>query len=230
MYTSCIHGRWGEMRNSKVMSLRPALLIAHPWPPLHLSFCRGRLPSYAFRLTLYSQTGSSNSWYVTGHEQLQRPQWNIISLFARKGNKNLREPELRFSVGFPLRAAEYATPKIHPRSFRTCHLTTAASVFWFSWALGSWKLANAQRGFLWTSLTYLPKDRHATGTQLPQIRFWEFQQPGTNDPHHRRGDWKSAATHANYHASLHLSKGSFTIPKDHLLSPKRAASRLSFSY
>lgn len=148
----------------------------------------------------------------------------------KRKQKSKRTRNYDSAWGSHWRVAEYATPKYYSRSFRTCHLKTAASVFWLFWAVGSWKPANAQRGFLWTSLTYLPKVRHATGTQRPQIRFWEFHQPGKMDSYHGRGDWKPTATHTNYHASLHCSKGSFIIPESHLLSPKRTTSLLSFAY
>lgn len=110
------------------------------------------------------------------------------------------------------RIAEYANSKY------------ATLAQWLFWAIGTWKIANAGRGFFLNS-SYLPKDRSCKRNSIVISH-----QSGKIDFYHRRGDYKQHYTQTNfvtnYHTSHLSSKGPFSFLKDHSLS-KRPVSSLS---
>lgn len=68
----------------------------------------------------------------------------------------------------------------------------ATSVYWLCWAVGTWKVANGGRGFLWTALICLQTSppKGLNGHESPPQ---EFHPPARMDSCHRRGGEKSTS-------------------------------------
>lgn len=62
-----------------------------------------------------------------------------------------------------------------------------ALVYWLIGSEVTWKTANAERGFLWTSFICLKTDAPKTTLRLYKSPPWEFHQLGKLS-HHRRED------------------------------------------
>ena len=147
---------------------------------------------------------------------LQLKMWNWIIKLDFEGQQNMPPPK---SCG----NSRQATPEC----------TTL--VYWWFWAIGTWKTANADRGFLWTPLICLKTDppnrisRHKSPFLLsplvPSAREnWLTPQDRRRSQHH---------TQTNCHKLSYLYvcfSGPIRLPKNHFFSPKRPTFLLLFPY
>lgn len=117
-----------------------------------------------------------------------------------------------------LKDREYIVPKCDWR--RSCYAKYAAFKYWLLWATGTWKPANARRDVLWTSLTCL---------KFLQKELTCYQSPPGVSPtgkivelsQARRLDVSTTPRHTlaeTVTSPVYSSRGSFTLPKSHLLS------------